>query len=159
MICYYVNALERTINETEYSHGKLHQLLPGGITSAQRFRNGDILYVDDEGLLRPATRAFRLARGRLDGQPMMSDGLLVGAEAPQDFYYERPPAMTIAQLQAEIEWLTIEEALDWFRVRVREAAVTRREGGGPDVVIADWSSFLRNLEGKSGGFQPGDVWR
>jgi hypothetical protein len=38
--------------------------LPGGITIAKIFANGDVLYVDDEALLHPVKVAFRLRGAR-----------------------------------------------------------------------------------------------
>jgi hypothetical protein len=154
MIGYYISAAERSISPAEYTYKSMIRFLPGGITIGATFRNGDVLYADDEGLLHPATKAFRIRR-RLDGMPMMSDGFLTGRD---DHEATLPPSFTIAQLQAEIEWLTVEEALDWFRARVAEAAVTRRNlKTGETVVVADWRSMLRNMEGKRGGYKPKDV--
>ena len=41
--------------------------------------NGDTLYVDDEGLLKKGMRLFEI--GRLDGQPLAGNGLILGSDA------------------------------------------------------------------------------
>jgi len=41
--------------------------------------NGDALYVDDEGLLKPGMRLFEI--GRIDGQPLAGNGLILGSDA------------------------------------------------------------------------------
>jgi hypothetical protein len=41
--------------------------------------NGDTLYVDDEGLLKPGMRLFDI--GRADGQLLAGNGLILGSDA------------------------------------------------------------------------------
>jgi hypothetical protein len=146
MKAYWIDAGKREIREIDYE--VLHEHFKGGIAIGATFDNGDVLYVDDEGLLRPATVAFRIRSRGLDSQPMMSDGALSGRddfEAVDGGYVETtlPPAMSIADLEAEIEWLTVEEALSWFRARVGAPSVT--VNGEP---VAIWGEHLSYLEGK-----------
>ena len=44
-------------------------------TIGMNWRNGDTLYVDDEGLLKRGMRLFRI-----DGQPLAGNGLILGCD-------------------------------------------------------------------------------
>jgi hypothetical protein len=143
MIGYHIDAVARTITEIDYTYFNMRTWLPGGVTIGIVYDNGDVLYVDDEGLLHPATRAFRIKK-RADGQPMMSDGILTGEDdMDEGDIGTLPPQFTIEQLQEEIEWLTVEEALQWFRDRINEPSITIN--GAP---IAYWREMLAAMEGK-----------
>jgi hypothetical protein len=146
MIAYLVDAGARTITAIDYQYDTMRQHLPGGLCLGTVFENGDVLYVDDEGCLRPATVAFRIRR-RPDGQPMMSNGLLTGRD---DHETTLPPEYTIEQLQAEIEWLTIPEALAWFEAMAKQPCVISRVGDDPVMIHAVWADLLRNLKGGDG---------
>lgn len=155
---YLIDAGAREITPIDYEHGTMRKHLPGGICIGYVFRNDDVLYVDDEALLRPATVAFRIKR-RHDGQPMMSNGILTGGD--DNYSGTLPPTFTIAQIQGEIEWLDLADALAWFRLKAAQPAVTGRWGGKPATVYARWADLLRNLEGGD-GYQPEkvvDLWR
>ena len=150
---YLIDAANRRIEPLEYEYKTMREHLPGGICVAQVFPNGDVLYVDDEALLRPATVAFRI-KCRPDGQPMMSNGILTGRDTLES---TAPPRFTPEQLLAEIEWLDLDVALDWFRERANTPAVTFTafdQGQAHREVIANWSAMLANLEGREGGYKP-----
>lgn len=142
---YLIDAAARTI--TMFEHENFEGLiahLPGGLTLGARFPNGDLLYLDDMGLLEPATKAFRL-KSRKDGQPFMSNGVLKGMNDMDEHGRESclPPRFSIAELQAEIEWLTVEQALNWFRAMESETALSIN--GQP---VATWTGYLAMLEGR-----------
>lgn len=146
MQAYFVDAATRTVTPIEYQRGTgFRKWLPGGICIAQVYDNGDVLYVDDEGMLHKATVAFRV-RDRPDGQPMMSNAVLTGRDYGDDTL---PPEFTIAELESRIEWLSVEHALAWFRQKAKQAAVTSTSGGKREV-HANWGDLLRNLEGGEG---------
>lgn len=44
-----------------------------------QWSNGDVLYVDDEGFLKPGGRLFTIDRA--DGQPLVGNGLILGSDA------------------------------------------------------------------------------
>src|SRR5664279_4486917 len=142
-----IDAKARTIEPIEYdrSSASLRRFLPGGICIGIVFPNDDVLYVDDKALLKPASVAFRIKR-RPDGQPMMSDGILTGRDYLDSTL---PPEFTAAQLQAEIEWLDLDQALAWFRAKADQPAVTSTARGRQEV-HAHWGDLLRNLEGGNG---------
>ena len=152
---YLIDPLTRTVSLTDASMETMRKHLPGGLTVAWEYDNGDVLYVDDEGLLRPATMAFRI-RARKDGQPLMSRGVLCGPEPDPFVDATLPPGSTLAEIEAEVEWLTVDEALAWFRARAAQAAATWEDGRAAPEVLAVWDEFLRNLEGKR-GYRPEDL--
>lgn len=149
---YLIDPFLRQIRHIEYEPGDAFRAyLPNGLCIGWTYPNGDVLYVDDKGLLFPARAGFRI-RERRDGQPMMSRGVLVGRE--EEFadgrYTVHPPKMTIEQAQAEFTLLDRETALDWFRARADEPAVSV-----DGRAIAHWADILRNLLGEPGGYYPG----
>jgi hypothetical protein len=143
---YIIDALNKKIVETDYEYSDLGKILPGGLTIAAVFKNGEVLYVDDEGLMHKADRAFRIKKRR-DGQPMMSDGMLTGRDeshmSPDGDLIEvtSDPRMSAEELQEEIEFISVEEALQWFRSRRDEGAVLIN-----GVPISTWDDFLRQME-------------
>ena len=148
---YLIDATARTVTEVDYEYGTMQRWLPGGIEIGWVYDNYDVLYVDGEGLLRPAEKAFRI-KARPDGQPMMSNGFVTGADG-----YENgkgttlPPRFTIADIEARIEWLTVSEALNWFRHQGTRTAVSLvEEGTGQSQTAAGWHEILANLEGHKG---------
>lgn len=48
-------------------------------TMGMNWPNGDVLYVDDEGFLKPGGRLFLI--DRLDRQPLVGCGLILGSDA------------------------------------------------------------------------------
>jgi hypothetical protein len=56
----------RAVTPVNYTYAAMRKWLPGGITIAKMFDNGDVLYVDDEALLHPVKVAFRLRDARSD---------------------------------------------------------------------------------------------
>lgn len=145
---YLIDAKAREIRPIEYEYGTMNQYLPGGICVAYVFPSGDVLYVDDEGLLRPAEVAFRI-KSRPDGQPMMSNGILTGRDSHETTF---DPVLTPQELEREIEWMSVEDALAWFRKRASDPSVIMTTSDGTSI-LAHWQDLLDNLEGKI-GYQP-----
>jgi hypothetical protein len=142
MKAYLIDALNRTITDIDYT-GSLGRWLPGGICIADRLPNGDVVYVDDEGLMQPATRAFRW-RPRPDGQPMMSNGIVTGRDTADTTL---PPTTTKADIEALVEWLTVDEAVAWFERKRDEPAVCITTSAGTEV-ISRWGDYLGDLLSK-----------
>jgi len=143
---YAIDAGARTIKPVEYQDfTTMLEYCPGGICVGHIFKNGDVLYVDETGLLRPATVAFRIKK-RVDGQPMMSNGFLGGPDAP-DGESTLDAGMTVAELENEIEWLTVQQALGWFRARAHKGAQFIKSGDEPAQVLNTWATYLKILEG------------
>lgn len=116
---YLINAETRTVTPLDYNPDVMRKWLPNGIDIAWSFDNGDVIYVDGEGLLHPFDCAFRI-KDRPDGQPLAGHGIVTGrddASVIDGKFIEvtLPPEFTAEQIAERIEWLTAEQARDWFR--------------------------------------------
>jgi hypothetical protein len=80
----------------------LHALVGGYIEVAHRFPNGDVMFVDEEGLLKGPEHFFDIGAH----QPFAGNGVIVGPEIR-----ERPtPAGTqVGEIEARVRWLTIDQ--------------------------------------------------
>ncbi len=80
----------------------------GFLEVAFAWDNGDVLYVDEEGLLKGPTFYFGIPTVRPD-QPFGSNGLVVGREVEGDHYpagyTTMPPTITLPALQAIVRWM------------------------------------------------------
>jgi len=63
------------------------------------WRNGDTLYVDDEGLLKPGMRLFEI--GRIDGQPLAGNGLILGSDAEGNSVDAK---ILLTEVQTLVKW-------------------------------------------------------
>ena len=109
----FINAPYRTVLEVEIdSLDDMQKLIGGYIEAAYQWENGDVLYVDEEGLLKVQDYFFALPEERPD-QPFAGNGVLVGREeeGPQfaGGYTTHPPAITADELKAKIVWLSADE--------------------------------------------------
>lgn len=103
MIALLIDAQKKEISQVEYrSLEDLHKLLGGYIELAYAWPNGDVLYVDEEGLLKQPQRYFRISV-RPD-QPLGGNGVLVGPEIG-DTSNTEPPTMTVEQLRKLVRFL------------------------------------------------------
>jgi hypothetical protein len=141
----FVDAGGRRITPVNYTYASMWEWLPGGITIARIFPNGDVLYVDDEALLHPVKVAFRLRDSTDDMQPFVSNGLLTGRDHGKKTL---PPAMSADELAQYIVWLTVEEAMHWFRLRADRPAAAITLENGEVHVLKRWSDFLSGMEDK-----------
>jgi len=79
MKAFLIDSAARKITEVEYELGDVSRLIGGdGICLGFRFRNGDLLYVDDKGLLKPQEHFFWIS-DRTD-QPLAGNGLVAGPD-------------------------------------------------------------------------------
>jgi hypothetical protein len=97
---YFIDATKRTISAVEVAHGSdmladMRKLLGGYIDMAHAWPSGDVLYVDDEGLLKSPTVGFRFAL-RLDDQPLAGNGIVVGRELQGGAAKRHPGGYTTA---------------------------------------------------------------
>jgi Domain of unknown function (DUF3846) len=117
MKAYWINATTKTIETVEWnSTDKLRELVGGWIEINRIWPTGDVLYADEEGLLKGGTTWFRLA-GKTN--PICGNGILVGPEVPEDDWREwlsnTDPVLTIEQLAAEITFVTPEQVASWAK--------------------------------------------
>lgn len=97
---YFIDAARRTIEAIEVAHGSgmladARRLIGGYIDIAHVWPSGDVLYVDDEGLLKSPTVGFRFAL-RLDDQPLAGNGIIVGREIEGGAAAHHPGGYTTA---------------------------------------------------------------
>lgn len=99
----HIDAEHLTIGVVEY-HGlaDLQRLVGGFIEVAYLWPNGDVLYVDEEGLLKLPQRGFRITV-RPD-QPLAGNGVLVGREIEGTAGTE-PPTMTVPELWSTVQFV------------------------------------------------------
>jgi hypothetical protein len=96
----FINATARTIEAKEIADGPagIQKLLGGYVEVAVSWRNGDTLYVDEEGMLKPQAYFFGVPSLRPD-QPFAGNGVLVGREIEgkqyPNGYTTRDPVMTV----------------------------------------------------------------
>lgn len=151
-VAYLIDPERRTIEPFDYQPMVgFPGLFKSGLCLGWTYTSGDVLYVDDECLLRPAPACGGfVTRARPDGQPLFDKAVLVGAEfQTKQGWNTRPPWMTIEQARAEFVFLPRAEALAWFRARADQPAV--KVNG---EMIAPWADILKNLEGEPGGYEP-----
>lgn len=127
-----IDSEKRELREVEYDHGSkpgavtLQMLIGGYIESAWSWENGDVLWVDEEGLFKPQSHFFRFTP-RGDGQPLAGNGVLIGREEEDDSpdgYHTEPPTITIEELRPLVQFLTREQAEAWAKGNASEPAVT-----------------------------------
>jgi hypothetical protein len=97
---WFIDATKRTISEVEVAHGSAmlidaRKLIGGYIDIAHVWPSGDVLYVDDEGLLKSPTVGFRFAL-RLDDAPLAGNGIVVGREIEGGSAAHHPGGYTTA---------------------------------------------------------------
>lgn len=138
----------REIKEVEIDGYKgMLPFLPGGITFGGDTACGDVLYVDEEALLRPITCAFRWKALDVE-QPYVSRGLLVGRETrnPEKQETVTLDVMTsIQELRERVEWMTVDQALQWFANNGNEPAVSLTNSFGT-TVLATNRDFLATMQ-------------
>lgn len=109
------------VREVEYQGlDDLKRMIGGWIEVAKVWDNGDVLYVDEEGLLKATAHFFRL-----DGieQPLGGNGVVVGRETG-DTTNTDPPTMTVEQLRGQVRFLSREQADAWSKGNASEPAVS-----------------------------------
>jgi hypothetical protein len=126
MKAYLIDSAAQTITEIEYSGlAALQSLIGGYIEVAWTWQNGDVVYVDEEGLLKPQSAFFRLAPRR-DGQPLAGNGVLVGREQAAknaDGYITLPPTTSLDALRSQVQFLSYEQVQAWAKGNASEPAV------------------------------------
>lgn len=151
-VAYLIDPETRTIEPFEYQPMVgFPGLFKSGLCLGWTYTSGDVLYVDDECLLRKAPECGGfVAQARPDRQPLFDKAVLVGAEfQTKQGWSTRPPWMTIERARAEFRFLDRVEALAWFHDRAAEPAV--KVNG---EIVAPWADILKDLEGEPGSYQP-----
>jgi hypothetical protein len=118
-----IDSAKREIRAVEYNGlAEMKAFVGGYIEVAFAWPNGDVLYVDEEGLLKPQSHFFRIPE-RPD-QPLCGNGLLVGREVEHDDgpYHTEPPTLTVEALHATVEFRSRDQVAAWAKAHASEPA-------------------------------------
>jgi hypothetical protein len=137
---YLIDSKTRTVTECEYEYGgdrSISNLIKGnGICIGWQWTTGDVLFVDDEGLLKPQEFFFRIVK-RADGQPYAGNGMVCG---PDNEDSSDDPRMTMAEVLADIEWLTHADFEAWCKAHSGQAATSITTVDGT-TVLSTWDDY------------------
>jgi hypothetical protein len=147
MKAYWINAIDKTITEVEYSGLPDLQRMVGGHIEIAKFwrKTGDVLFVDEEAMIKGSPGWFGIEGVN---QPLRgAGGVVVGREHGDDGRtYD--PKITLKQLTAEVRFLTDEQVAAWARAHSSE----------PYVTIADLNTGESEVMARTGaafGVEPG----
>lgn len=143
MKAYWINATEKTITEVDCTGLKELQTLVGGYIEAGKYwDSGDVLFCDEEGLLKGGSTWYRIADKE---QPICGNGVVCG---PEDDEEMTAPTFPLSALQAEVEFLTVEHVASWAKGNSSEPAIALYFPGEEPVVVARTGKLFR--QGPSG---------
>lgn len=138
----FIDSVNRSIREVTIEGLKDMQMHVGGyIQSAYEWANGDTLYVDEEGMLKPQEHWFRIST-RPD-QPLAGNGLIVGSD-------DEGENADVATLLAEIDvaFYDRSQAASWAKANASDPAISISsigpDGKVEETVIARYGSLFRN---------------
>lgn len=104
MQAYFIDAAARTVNQIETAGGlaEMYRLIGCELVQAVKIGNeGDALYVDEEGLLKPQAHLFHLM-----GHNIAGNGLIVGTD---DEGNDVDARMNLDTIRNAIQWATPDE--------------------------------------------------
>lgn len=103
---YWINSETRQISEITITDlADLQKHVGGYIEVAYEWPNGDVLYVDEEGMLKQPASGFVLLPERAD-QVLAGNGVMVGREIG-DTIETAAPTMTRNQLVLHVRWWSL----------------------------------------------------
>lgn len=88
--------------DSENPEKTLHAIIGGWLTIAFDWSNGDVLYVDDEGLLKDSNYFFRITD--FPHQPLAGRGVVVGREMDESSE-SYPTTYTKEDILLRVMWL------------------------------------------------------
>lgn len=147
---YLIDAAKQEVREVEweYTGGRsIAALIGTGVSAiciALKWQTGDVLYVDDEGILKPQSVYFTVV-DRADHQPLGGNGLVTG---PDNMEETDPPVMSMADLVAKIQWSSRKDFESW--AKDRGAAITVSYPDGEQKVLATWDDIIEKSGPPSG---------
>jgi hypothetical protein len=127
-----IDAAKREIREVEYVQSKvddggpgmsLQDHIGGYIETAFAWENGDVLFVDEEGLFKPQMHFFRI--GERPDQPFAGHGIVVGAErydGEGEYLGTNDPTITAAALRATVEFRSRDQVDAWAKGNASDVA-------------------------------------
>lgn len=151
---YLIDAAKREIREVEYvqepmeSSLSLQSHIGGYIQGAYAWENGDVLFVDEEGLRKPQLYFFRIDV-RPD-QPLAGNGVVVGREQYDDegnYLTTDDPVTTLEALQAAVTWMTRDQVDAWAKGNASEPASAIYYPDGDGNLIREVTGHIGELYG------------
>jgi hypothetical protein len=119
-----IDVAAREIREIENTGlDALQAAVGGNIEAAYYWENGDVLFVDEEGLFKPQTNFFRVPMR--DDQPFAGNGVVVGKElfdAKDDYIGTDAPTITVEALREIVEFRDRVQVDAWAKANASEAA-------------------------------------
>lgn len=127
-----IDAAAREVREVELCEGEtfalrdMQRLVGGPIEIAWRFRDENVLFVDEEGMFKPQEHFFLIAdRG---DHPLAGNGLVVGREqydaTTGDYAGTDDVALTIEELTAQIRFVDRAYVDAWAKANASEPSAT-----------------------------------
>jgi hypothetical protein len=124
----FIDATKREISLVELKTSDwtaLRTLVGGYIQAAYGWPSGDVLFVDEEGLLKAPDKFFRITV-RPD-QPLAGNGVIVGLEINDtdgDYMGNADVALTVEQVADMVEFRSPEQVSSWAKANASEPAST-----------------------------------
>jgi uncharacterized protein DUF3846 len=119
-----IDAAKREIREIDNDGLKTLQAAVGGyIETAYAWENGDVLFVDEEGMFKPQADFFRVPM-RSD-QPLAGNGVVVGKErydGEGEYLGTEDPAITVAELRELVEFRDRAQVDAWAKANASDVA-------------------------------------
>ncbi|WP_428489097.1 DUF3846 domain-containing protein [Rhodopila sp.] len=138
MKAYWINATERTVTEVDSGGlADLQRMVGGYIEIAKYWPNGDVMFVDEEGLMKGGTTWFRIPG---TNNPICGNGVVVGPE--DDDGNTEPPTFPLSALQAEVTFITPDQVAAWAKGNSSEPAITFYTPGEEPTVISRVSDLF-----------------
>ena len=100
----FIDTKNRDVKEVEYETYRDIQALVGSpFCIAMTFENGDVLFVDDEGLINGTEHFFTITGGH---QPFAGSGLIVGAEETNEEGEEitKDPETSLSWVKGNVQY-------------------------------------------------------
>jgi hypothetical protein len=139
MIAYFINPADKTVSQIELEGWDgIRAKLGGYLEIAARWDNGDVLFVDEEGFLKPQELYFRITE-RPD-QPFAGVGVMVGREQEDGGEDNHPPSMTLQQLSSRVTFLSRAAVVELLRGRP-QGTITDLTTGETEV-LSTWDDML-----------------
>ncbi len=117
-----IDSAAREVREIEYTgYRDISAAVGGYIEVAWQGPGGDVLYVNEEGLLKPLPGWFNWP-GRPD-LPLNGNAILVGREIGDSDRTE-DPHMTVGDVRALVQFLSDDQVKAWARANASDAGAT-----------------------------------
>lgn len=143
----HIDVTSREIRVVDYSGiDDLHRLIGGYIAIAATFDNGDVIYVDDEGMFKAQTGFFTVRGAE---QPFAGNGVLVGREMNPNSAATADPETSIAKLAALVTFMSRFEANAWAEENDNQPASQFTDlESGQTTVLTTWGQLFREMPRK-----------